>query len=142
MNKLIIITLVFFLTACASTPPTAQYSGKTVGTFGVSAGCGTLVLDQDCSQMSGSTRKIEIAGIKLRAAGGNEGKVVFLMAAAKLSADEKTLLPGAKAVEEFLSSKGTIILETKVMITNNVVLGVHYTLDNDGYSHLKLLSIK
>ena len=141
MKKTLALIGFLLISGCASTPESVTFNGRSVGTYGASAGCGTLMIDNDCSQMSGSTREIEIEGIQLRVAGGNNGKIVFLMSMPKFMPDKKALSEGSKAVERLLKSKGINISSTKVMYGSGEVFGVHYTLDSDGYSYLKELSI-
>lgn len=138
----LLIILVLVMTGCVSTPESVVYNEQTVATYSTAAGCGTLILDQDCSQMSGSTRKIELEDIKLRIAGGNGGKVIFIMSMPNFSPDEVALNKGSKAVEKYLLEKGIKTIATKVMYGAGKVFGVHYTLDGDGYSELKMLTVK
>ncbi|GBL06309.1 hypothetical protein [Glaciecola sp. KUL10] len=142
MTKIITLILVLFLSGCINTPAFVKYNGKNVATYSIAAGCGTLMLQEDCSQISGATRKVRISGINLKIAGGEEGKLVFIMAMAKFSADESTLIPGAKAIEEYLLEKNISVTETKVMYADGRTYGVHLTLDGDGYSHLKELTVE
>lgn len=141
MKKYLALIAFILVSGCASTPATVTFNGETVGTYGASAGCGTLMLDSDCSQMSGSTREIEINGIPLRIAGGKEGKIIFVMSMPKFMPDDKALTRGSLAIERLLKSKNVRIESTKVMFGSGKVFGVHYTLDSDGYSYLKELSI-
>ncbi|WP_419535605.1 hypothetical protein [Endozoicomonas sp.] len=141
MKKAVIISAVLLLSGCASTPEVVDFNGKSAGTYSAAAGCGTLMLDNDCSQMSGSTREIEIEGTKLRISGGDSGKIVFVMSLPKFMPDEQALSKGTKSIEQFLQSKNIQVMETKVMYGSGKVFGVHYTLDNDGYTYLKELSM-
>lgn len=141
MKKAVIISAVLLLSGCASTPEFVDFNGKSAGTYSTAAGCGTLMLDNDCSQMSGSTREIEIEGTKLRISGGDSGKIVFVMSLPKFMPDEQALSKGTKSIEQFLQSKNIQVMETKVMYGSGKVFGVHYTLDNDGYTYLKELSM-
>ncbi|MDX2111919.1 MAG: hypothetical protein SFY80_16950 [Verrucomicrobiota bacterium] len=141
--KIIVSTLLlaFVLTGCISTPKTALYNGKEVGTYSAAAGCSTLGLDEDCS-MSGCTRKIAIDGINLRIGGGKGGTVVFIMSMPTFIPDQPAIQRGGLAVQNYLESKGVHIIETKVMYSNDTLAGVHFTLDQDGYSLLKELTVK
>lgn len=141
MKKIIILISVLLLSSCANTPATVSFNGESVGTYSASTGCGTLKLDSDCSQMSGSTRNIKIDGTELRIAGGDAGKIIFIMSMPKFMPDENAITRGSKSIESFLQSKSIKVLETKVMYGSGKVFGVHYTLDGDGYSLLKALSI-
>ncbi|WP_444930772.1 hypothetical protein ACJJIF_03025 [Microbulbifer sp. SSSA002] len=141
MKKLCIIFMITLLSGCVSTPEQVSFNGEVVGTYGPAAGCGTLLLNQDCSQMSGAKRAIEIEGIPLRVAGGEEGKVVFIMSKPMFSPDEVALRNGAEAIKKLMESKGIEILTTKVVYGNGITFGVHYTFDTDGYKYLQELSI-
>lgn len=141
MQNVLILIAVLALSSCASTPESVNFNGTEVGTYSAAAGCGTLLLDSDCSQMSGSTREIEIDGTKLRISGGDSGKIVFVMSMPKFMPDEPALSQGSKSIELLLESKNVNILRTKVMYGSGKIFGVHYTLDGDGYALLKELSI-
>jgi len=142
MKYVVSIILALLISGCFSAPKSVLYAGKMVGTFDITAGCETLSLDQDCSQMSGSTRNIEINGTKLRIAGSNDGKIIFLMSMSSFSTDESALDLGSKAIKAYLLEKGIKIISTKVMYGAGKVYGIHYMLDGDGYSQLKALTVK
>ena len=142
MKKSLVLLLGVLISSCVSAPSKVAFNDKVVGTYSVAAGCGTLSLDQDCSQISGSTREIKINEIRLRVAGGDEGKNIFVMSMPKFSPDQEALKKGSKAIENFLRGKDIKIISTKVMYGSGKVFGVHYILDRNGYSHLKLLSVK
>lgn len=140
MKKILIAISALALTACVSTPASYQYNGKVLGTYSTAAGCGTLKLEQDCSQVTGATRKITIDGTPLRISGSEDGKVVFVMSNSSFLPDEAALSKGAQTIEAFLGERGVDILETKVMVGSGKVFGVHYTLSEDGYSALTQLA--
>lgn len=100
-----------------------------------------MQLDTDCSAITGATKDISIDNIPLRIASGENGKVIFVMAASIFGTDESTLTQGASAIEKLLISKGIVITAIKVMYGGNDVYGVHYQLNSDGYSILSKLSI-
>lgn len=142
MNKLILPVLALSLSSCVSVPESVVYRGMTVSTYSTAAGCGTLSLDQDCSQMSGSTRKIEIQGIPLRVSGSEDGKTIFVMSMPSFMPDEEALSNGTQALDDWFKEQEINITTTKVMYGSGKVFGVHYTLNKDGYSNLKALSVK
>lgn len=141
MKKFVFLFALAVLQGCASTPSEVTYQGEQVGTFGPASGCGTLNLDSDCSQMSGATLAIEIDGTELRIAGGDSGKIVFVMSKPGMFPDEDALSTGAQAVRKFIRSKNIEVLETKVMYGSGKVFGVHYTLNGDAFTHLKTLAL-
>ena len=141
MKKALVLVTCFLLASCVSIPPSVMFNGESVKTFEASAGCGAMMLDTDCSQISGSTREIEIEGIKLRVCSGEKGKIRFVMSMSKFMPDEGALIKGSKAIEKLLKSKRVTIVSTKVMYGSGTIFGVHYSLDDDGYSYLKNLSI-
>jgi|GEM_PF-1911091 len=142
MNQTIALMLCVLMAGCASTPSAVNYNGKTVATYGTSAGCGTLLLKQDCSSLSGATRKIEIDGHPLRISGSDDGKIVFIMSMPKFLPDEQALNAGSNAIEAFLLSKEVAAVETKVMYGSGKIFGIHTTFDADAYTLLKEFSIK
>ncbi|MFC6635056.1 hypothetical protein [Microbulbifer taiwanensis] len=142
MRKTLIFLCAFSIAGCVSAPSSVVYRGMTVETFSPAAGCGTLTLDQDCSQVSGATRKVEIHGINLRVSGGSAGKVVLVMSMPKFIPDEKSLEEGSKAIEALFKKEGVNIISTKVIYGSGKIFGVHYTLDGDGYSYLRRLSVE
>lgn len=141
MKKIISITSALLIAGCAGTPPSIEYNKEIVGTYSTTAGCGTLSLDQDCSQMSGATRNIRIKDRDLRIAGSEDGKIVLVMSKPKFLPDEEVLKEGSQEIEKIFESRGLGILSTKVIYGSGKVFGVHYTLDGDGYSNLKQLSV-
>lgn len=106
---------------------TVEFNGNSIGTYGVSAGCRTLKLDSDCSQISGSTRNIKVDGVELRVSGGDSGKVIFVMSIPKFIPYENALTQGSKSIAKILQSKEIQILETKVkvMYGSGKVFGIH-----------------
>lgn len=140
MNKILIALSSLVLTACVSAPASFEYNGKTLGTYSTAAGCGTLKLEQDCSQMTGATRNISIEGNDLRISGSENGKIVFVMSKPTFLPDEAALSKGTRDIEALLQARGLEILETKVVVGSGTVFGVHYTLSGDGYSELSQLT--
>ncbi len=138
---LLIISTAFWISGCVSTPDFVDFDGQPVSTFSVAAGCNKLGLDEDCSGLSGSTRKISIDGLPLRAAGGNNGKIVFLMSDRTFIPDEGALRAGAKKVKAYLEEQNLTILETKVMASDDALFGVHFTADGNAYQYLKALTV-
>ncbi len=141
MKQLTPIILLALLAGCVSAPKEVTFNNQTVGTYSTAAGCHTLQLKQDCSQLSGSTRNIEINGIKLRASGSEDGKIIFIMSKPKFIPDQLALKTGASEIEAFLTNNGISILGTKVMYGSDRVFGVQYSLDGDGYSLIKGLTV-
>lgn len=140
--KLIISSLLaVLLCSCVSTPKTVTFDNEVVSTFSVSAGCGSLSLDNDCSQMSGATKSITIDGIKLRISGGDSGKIVFVMSSSKLTPDQASLTLGAINVKKYLQTKGLNLITTKAMYSNETLFGIHYTFDGDAYALLNTLAV-
>jgi hypothetical protein len=141
-NKLLLPMLATLVIAgCSSTPDTVMFNGQRVGTYGASAGCSTLGLDQDCSMMFGATRKIEIEGTALRVSGGDRGRTILIMSMPKFTSDQFAIKRGASQLEAFLRAKGIEIQDTKVIYTNYTFFGVRYQLSDDGYSAIKELSV-
>ncbi|WP_025820085.1 hypothetical protein [Shewanella marina] len=141
MLKILPLALLLFVSGCISTPASISFKGKTVNTYSVAASCKDMQLDTDCSAITGATKDISIDNIPLRIASGENGKVIFVMAASIFGTDESTLTQGASAIEKLLISKGIVITAIKVMYGGNDVYGVHYQLNSDGYSILSKLSI-
>ncbi|MCL2912787.1 hypothetical protein L2725_03140 [Shewanella corallii] len=142
MRKLLVLIWAFMATACMSTPESVQFNGKTVGTYSVAAGCGTMKLDTDCSEMSGATRDIELDGTALRIAGGNNGQVVFIMSESMFSTDMKALRKASDKCEALFASKGIEVKDRKVMYGSGDIYGVHFTLSGDGYELLIPYSVE
>jgi hypothetical protein len=141
-NRLLLPLLATLAIAgCSSTPDTVMFNGRSVGTYGPSAGCSTLGLDQDCSMMSGATREIEIEGTALRVSGGNRGRTILVMSMPKITPDQFAIKRGATQLEAFLRAKGIEIQETKVIYANDILFGVRYQLSGDGYSAIKELHV-
>ncbi|MCW8128568.1 hypothetical protein [Microbulbifer halophilus] len=141
MKKYTLTACALLLSGCVSVPSSVVYNDKTVGTYSTAAGCNTLHLEQDCSQMKGATRDIRINAIDLRIAGSQDGRTVFVMSQPKFLPDEEALKAGSKAIEDLLKNSDLDILNTRVMYGSGRVFGVHYTLSGDGYSQLKQLSV-
>lgn len=139
MKKLAIATAALVLSGCMSTPESVNFNGETVGTYSVAASCSDMLLDTDCSGMTGATKDIELAGIKLRAAAGQSGKVVFIMSESSFSTDQTALQNGAKSLEKLFKDNGIQIESKKVMFGGGDVYGVHFQLSGNGYRLLKSL---
>lgn len=140
MKKLIILASILLMTACVTTPSSISFDGEEVGTYKLSAGCKTLQLSQDCSELSGATKNIEIEGTALRISGSDDGSIIFIMSSHKFIPDEQEISDGAKKLKSYLADSNVKVLETKVMYGNDVLFGVHYTLNQDGYTLLQDLS--
>lgn len=140
--KTTILTCALLLTACTNTPTIITFNDQSVGTYNPAAGCASLLLQQDCSKVIGATRNIKIDETELRIAGSADGRTVLIMSKPTLAPDIIGLKRGAAAVKSFFIRKGIDIVETKVIYGDNVIVGYHYTVDVDGYSYLKTLTIR
>lgn len=138
---LLVMTSCLWFGGCITTPDSVVFDGESVGTFSVASGCNKLGLDEDCSGMTGATREISIDGLPLRAAGGDNGRIVFLMSDRLMVPDEGALRAGAIKVKNYLEEKGIQIIETKVMYSNETLAGVHYRANGDAYAHIKDLTV-
>jgi hypothetical protein len=140
--KKTILTCILLISACTNTPTIISFNDQSVGTYNPAAGSTSLQLKQDCSKIIGATRHIIIDEIELRIAGSADGRVLFVMSKPTLSPDTQALKRGANAVKNFLLSKGVVIIESKAIYGDNIIVGYHYTFNVDGYSYLKALTIK
>lgn len=140
--KTILLTCLVFLTACTNTPTIITFNDQSVGTFNPTAGCHSLLLTQDCSKITGATKKIKIDEIRLRIAGSTDGRNLLIMSNTTLSPDTIALKNGKTAVDNFFTRKDIEIVNTKVIYGNNIILGHYYTFDIDGYTLLKQLAVK
>lgn len=141
MRKIISLATLFVLTGCLSTPESVTFKNETVGTYSVAAGCDTMMLDTDCSGITGAKLDISISGTPLRVAGGDNGKVVFVMPESTFGTDEAALRKGSSEIEKIFKEKGIKITTKKVMFGSGEVYGVHYVLDQNGYTVLKSFAI-
>jgi len=140
--KHLILTSFLLLAACTNTPTVISFNEKSVGIYNPAASCVGLLLNQDCSKLTGATRHIEIDTIELRIAGSADGRVLLVMSKPTLTPDETALTDGVAAIKKFLLRKAIRPVATKLIYGDNTILGYHYTFDIEVYSHLKMLTAR
>ena len=143
-SLLLAIPALAFLGGCVQVPPTVNYNGHLVTTVSpLSADCDTpYAMDEDCGSIMGAKRVIEIDGVRVRIAGGEEGSAVMIMADSNLSLRGEDINRAAIAIEDMLTEKGFTLLETIVCPIRDEFCILYFKFDGDVYSIIKDLTVE
>jgi hypothetical protein len=128
----------FGITACISAPSSAIFNDKSVPVVSaLSMSCSApWELAQDCSNMSGGTRRIKLGGLEMRAAGTADGKIVYVRNAVRSrtpAGDEAA----ANAVIDLSKQNGVNLIKVDAAMTGSISSGFILTFNADAYTKLK-----
>lgn len=140
----ILLSIASLFTACVQIPETVEFNGRDIPNLSpFSIGCNKpYVLDQDCSSLTGATRKIEFEGNRARIAGSADGTTVFIMADKTIGFDSMRITVVASAIEEYLTARGFTVVERKASAMPEEVAAFFLVFDGDAYSVLKEFTVE
>lgn len=142
MKSIIAITaiaLMACLGGCVSVPPSVSYNGKEIPAVNpVTFGCNEpYALEQDCSGISGATRRITFEGHPVKIAGSADGTVVLIMGPKALGVETMKLTIATSAIESFLIAQGLTVVEQVAGAANDEVFFYILVFDGNAYDLLK-----
>ncbi|QFT55379.1 hypothetical protein [Microbulbifer sp. THAF38] len=133
-NTLLLFSAVL-LTACVSNPPVLvpdSLNNDSISAVGMTCSS-PHQLSQDCSGLSGPTKKISISGMKMKVAGSSDGTVIVMFGSSSMSPNMQEINTSYELIKrELVASKIGIIKVTPV-ISSNILFGYAIETDKPAY---------
>lgn len=127
------------LTACVSNPPVLvpdSVNNDSISAIGMTCGS-PHKLSQDCSGLSGPTKKISISGIKMKVAGTSDGTVIVMFGTSSISPNMQEINTSYELIKRALVANKIGIVKTTPVISSNILFGYAIETDKPAY---KLIS--
>jgi|SRR5690554_2207994 len=127
--------LASFTTGCVSTPPTLapNAEGETF-VDAIAMTCNApYQLTRDCNPVRGPGAKLEIAGIEMKIAGSEDGKLIVLSAGSALDRRGEGANEAYRLVETVLSEHQVQVTRLVPLVSANILKGYAITTDIPAY---------
>jgi len=139
----LVLIMAVSLTACVSNPPVLvpdALNSKSIS--GISMSCSSpYELSNDCSGLSGPTKKIAISGVKMKVAGTDDGKVIMMFGYSSLSPNMQEINTGYEMIKRELVTNNITIVKVKPVVSSNILFGYALETDKPSYDVLSQFGI-
>ncbi|MEX2961554.1 hypothetical protein [Microbulbifer sp. TYP-18] len=138
IKNILIIFIATLLTACISNPPVLvpdSLKNDSISAIGMTCNS-PYKLEQDCSSLSGPTKKVFISGVEMKVAGTSDGKVIVMFGASSISPNMQEINTSYELIKRELVSNEVDILKVTPVISSNILFGYAIETDKSAYSFI------
>lgn len=135
MSKNILLFSAVLLTACVSNPPILvpdSLNNDSISAVGMTCSS-PHELSQDCSGLSGPTKKISISGMKMKVAGTSGGTVIVMFGTSSMNPNMQEINASYELIKRELVANKIGIIKVTPVISTNILFGYAIETDKPAY---------
>ena len=122
------------LTAAAANPPSLVPDAEGSEIIGaIKMGCKKPYRLTDCNVFSGPKKKIVVAGVPLKVAGTEDGKVIVMFSRSTINPNTQQINTGYEMIKKELSSNGIDIARVKPVASGKALFGYAIETEQPAY---------
>ena len=126
------------LVACVSNPPVLvpdSMSNASITAVGMTCSS-PYELSQDCSGLSGPTKKISISGMEMKVAGTSDGTVIVMFGTSSMSPNMQEINASYELIKRELVANQIGIIKVTPIISSNILFGYAIETDRPSYEFI------